>query len=120
MEKTLKIIPLPYVRIFTNKDGYIETLCNLNNAPLLWCDMLHSFLTDHRDIDNKDSEDSEDTLKQYDKPINVEFRLHRNFEGRFSCQYPKESHPMDIRYALEVRAKLAVDEAIKGLAVKNI
>ena len=97
----LKIIPLPYVKIFTNTEGVIESVCNLNNAPLFLCDIFYSYLTNHRNLDKKESRklclvtqktvntitgvvthylDDEKDLEKYSKPINIEFRLCRNFE----------------------------------------
>lgn len=141
----MKIVPLPYVKIFTNEEGEIETQCNLNNAPRVLCDLLYCFLIDHRDIGNEAQEgiykkhltlvtqqnteslyegmfnnlDYEKALESYSKPIQVEFRLGTNYKGEYICHFPSGSYPMEIRNALEIKAKLSVDEAIMELTNKS-
>jgi hypothetical protein len=42
--RILNIIPLPYVKVFTNNKGDIEVLCNLTTPPELECKVLATFL----------------------------------------------------------------------------
>ena len=122
----MKIIPLPYIRIFTNEEGIIEAQNNLNNAPKEECELLASFLSDFENIDEisntenisdvitKD-EEYERYLKNYTRPVNVEFRLCKNPESGFSCKWPNEVHPKHIILAIKRMAEKALDEAIDGL-----
>tara|TARA_R110002060_G_scaffold63320_1_gene72629 strand:- start:480 stop:872 length:393 start_codon:yes stop_codon:yes gene_type:complete len=130
----MNITPLPYIKVFTNKEGEIETLCKLNNAPKLECELLASFLSNHKNIPVKnlslvnsngtesitqvltEDEEYDRTLELYTSPINVEFRLYKDYEGRYSCKMPKEIHSEVIKMAIMRKAEKALDDAINRLS----
>jgi hypothetical protein len=126
----LDIIPLPYVKVFTNKKGHIEAQCNLNSAPTELCELLASFLTSHEDIPEQklrliSSNESENftevqaeeaeyekALELYSSPINAEFRLTKDFEGRLNCKGSNVPDSEVIRSAILRKSVEAIDEAI--------
>lgn len=129
----MDIIPLPYIKIFTNKKGVIETLCNLNGAPKLQCELLAGFLTSHSYVENQKSThvlsneiesitedaDYERALELYSNPINAEFRLNYHFNKGFSYQWTKEVHSKIIKMAIKNKAVKALDDAINRRFNKN-
>jgi hypothetical protein len=128
--RILNIIPLPYVKVFTNNKGDIEVLCNLNNAPELECALLASYLTNHTITPDQnlslvpsngtttisevltEDEGYERALDLYTAPVNAEFRICKDFEGRLSCQWPEEAHSEIIKAAIMRKAVKALDNAI--------
>jgi hypothetical protein len=133
----MDIIPLPYVKVFTNEEGDIEILCNLNNAPELECDVFAMFLindnytsdqhlrvissngtTSITEVMTVDEED-ERALELYTTPINAEFRLYKDFTGKYRFQKPKEAHTETIEAAIMRKALKVVDEAIYSRFHKN-
>lgn len=130
----MNIIPLPYVKVFTNKAGDIETLCNLNNAPKLECEVLAALLANPPNTPNQNISlvssnetgsitevltEDEQALELYTSPINAEFRLYKDFKGKFCCQWPKGRHSKIIEMAIMRKAVKALDNAINRLFYKN-
>ena len=122
----MDIIPLPYIKVFTNKEGVIETLCNLNGAPKLECDLLSAFLSSDSDVPEQkltlvlsneiktiaEDVDYERALELYTNPISAEFRLNYHFNKGFSYQWTKEVHSKTIKMAIKNKAVKALDDAI--------